>query len=154
MNQYASTHLGQRGAAERNNKQDGDVNGSMRWTPWRGNWYRFCRLHVAHSKASMMTMKAARQGYTLKLRSASSSSSSPIVFFSHITPTTSSSSSQSNSIFLSHHSSFSFQLQPAERSVNRCMLSIIALTILSIHPSVYPFFTYPSLSLYTHNFNL
>ena len=50
------------------NEQDGDVNGSMRWTPWRGNWYRFCRLHVAHSKASMMMVKAARQGYTLRGR--------------------------------------------------------------------------------------
>ena len=50
------------------------------------------------------------------LRSAASSSFSPIVFSSHTTPATSSSSSQPNSIFLSHHSSSSLQLQPTERS--------------------------------------
>jgi len=50
------------------------------------------------------------------------------VFSSHTTPATSSSSSQPNSIFLSHHSSSSLQLQPAERSES-------AVAALMIDPS-------------------
>ena len=38
------------------------------------------------------------------------------LFSSHTIPATGSTSSQPNSIFLSHHSSSSLQLQPAERS--------------------------------------
>ena len=51
--------------------------------------------------------------------------SSATVIFSHTTPATSSSSSQPNSIFLSHHSSSSLQLQPAEHS--ECKASYLPL---------------------------
>ena len=51
---------------------------------------------------------------TFSLRSACCSSSSPTVLFSHTTPAPASSSSQPNSIFLSHHSSSSLQLQAAD----------------------------------------
>jgi len=55
----------------------------------------------------------------LSLRSAGGSSSSATVFPSHIIPASAYSHQPGNSIFLSHHSSSSLQLQPAERSVCR-----------------------------------
>jgi len=51
------------------------------------------------------------------LRSAGLQPSSATIFPSHITPAPASSHQPGNSIFLSHHSSSSLQLQPAERSV-------------------------------------
>ena len=43
--------------------------------------------------------------------------SSPTVFLSHIPPALASSHQPGNSVFLSHHSSSSLQLQPAEHGV-------------------------------------
>ena len=72
-----------------------------------------------HLQVQMPQRSNSEMVDVLSLRSAGGFSSSSTVNPSHISPAPASSHQPSNSIFFSHHSSSSLQLQPAERSGSR-----------------------------------